>query len=123
MLKYFYRVVEKEPCVHVYIDRDVLQYCSENTDGVISILKEIDPMDTVKSGIGWGYGGVGPHALTNLLIMELTKDKFSSLTDAEHYSYHKPILEFISNIDVNSEFRISLETLQEICPKDKIAND
>jgi hypothetical protein len=76
-------------------------------------------MVAVGSGIGWGYRGAGPHALTTLLIMELTKDKFSSLTNAEHYTYHRHILEFISKIDMESEFKMYLETLQKICNKEE----
>jgi hypothetical protein len=112
MLKYFYRVVEKEPYANV------LQYCAEGAVGGIAILKEIDPMEAVNSGISWGYSGEGPRALTELLIMELTKDKFSSLSNAEYNSYYKPILEFISIIDMESDFKIYLETLQKICNKE-----
>lgn len=111
-LKYFYRVVEKERCEGVF------QYCTEDSDGGITILREIDPMEVVNSGLGWGYIGGGPSALTELLMMELTKDKFSSLTNTEYTRLYNTILDSISKIDNNSDFKMYLDTLEEICNKE-----
>lgn len=63
------------------------------------VIKEINPMVEVNSGIAWGYGGSGPDALAIILANEyFGKDNYDSYT---------AILNYIKEYDKDNDFYIS----------------